>query len=404
MSANTAPVAAAVRGGTDLALPPQLRELRQELLETDAVDGAVRLGTADRRQRGLRFPNRVQQCDGIEPLAAVTQLLLGLPAHGLVRQQPLARCRRRQIALRDPRAVACLLGQLERRLEEVHVQPHGAVQLGKRLPGDRPRVAVVAHEPTHHRAVLLLDPRLVVLAVGPGTGELDAAVLAVRGQRLVEKRRVVVGIDARIATGSCCAIAPTPWTTTDCSRTRSGTASVHPEQTSVATRLWMKDPVSRPPQWATKSTSRKPGNGSPQSENVRTGTRALSFLFRRRLRREPASLRTGARRRSIVAALTVSTRLDSDHWNFRARCLTDSVTQRGSLPHKDVTEARPVRSEQQRHQRCLRYELPTGGDDNSPDDVRRTGFGACGASVTSSHEATRRKFSSSLSTRRRAAA
>ena len=136
-----------------------------------------------------------------------------------------------------------------------------------------------------------------VLAVGPGTGELDAAFLAVRRQRLVEKRPVVVGIDTGIATGSCCGMASTPWTTTDCCNSRSGTASVYSEHTSVATRLWMKDPASRPPQCATKSTSRKPGNGSPQSENVRTGTPALSFLFPRRLRREPASLRTGARRR-----------------------------------------------------------------------------------------------------------
>ena len=47
-------------------------------------------------------------------------------------------------------------------------------------------------------------------------------------------------------------------------------------------------------------------------------------------------------------------RVDSDHWNFRARCLTDFVTERGSLPHEHVTEAPRLRSERQRHQRCPR--------------------------------------------------
>ena len=50
-------------------------------------DGAVRLGATDCGQRGLRFANRVQ-CDGIQPLAVVTQLLLRLLANLLVRQQP----------------------------------------------------------------------------------------------------------------------------------------------------------------------------------------------------------------------------------------------------------------------------------------------------------------------------
>ena len=79
---------------TDLALAPQLRELGQTLLETDAIDGAVRLGAADGRRYGLRFTNPAQQGDRIEPFATVTQLLLGLLAHSFVSQQPLARCRR----------------------------------------------------------------------------------------------------------------------------------------------------------------------------------------------------------------------------------------------------------------------------------------------------------------------
>ena len=47
-----------------------------------------------------------------------------------------------------------------------------------------------------HRAVLLLNPGLVVLAVRPGTSELDAPLGAVLDQRLVDEYAVVVRVDA----------------------------------------------------------------------------------------------------------------------------------------------------------------------------------------------------------------
>ena len=43
-----------------------------------------------------------------------------------------------------------------------------------------------------HRPVLLLNPGLVVLAVRPGTGELDAPLGAVLGERFVDEYAVVV--------------------------------------------------------------------------------------------------------------------------------------------------------------------------------------------------------------------
>ena len=61
----------------------------------------------------------------------------------------------------------------------------------------------------------------------------------------------------RTGKGSCLAIASRPSITKDCSLASRGTASVHPVQISVATRLWMKDPDRVPPQWATRSISRK---------------------------------------------------------------------------------------------------------------------------------------------------
>ena len=51
-----------------------------------------------------------------------------------------------------------------------------------------------------HRAVLLLNPGLVVLAVGPGTSELDAPLSAVLGESIVDEYvdeyAVVVRVDA----------------------------------------------------------------------------------------------------------------------------------------------------------------------------------------------------------------
>ena len=60
-------------------------------------------------------------------------------------------------------------------------------------------------------------------------------------------------------------MAPSPSTIRDCSLARRGTASVQPVQMSVVTRLWMNDPDKGPPQWATRSISKKPGGGPFQS-------------------------------------------------------------------------------------------------------------------------------------------
>jgi len=59
--------------------------------------------------------------------------------------------------------------------------------------------------------------------------------------------------------------------TSPLSRTSSGTHSTQPLAMSVSTRVWTKLPSSRSPQCATRSISPKPGAGSPQSANVRTG-------------------------------------------------------------------------------------------------------------------------------------
>ena len=126
-----------------------------------------------------------------------------------------------------------------------------------------------------HRAVLLLNPGRVVLAVRPGTGELDAPLGAVLDQRLVDGHAVVVHsalvrVDAFDGKGSCRPMASSPATTRDCSRASSGTAAVQPVQISVATRLWIMEPHQEPPWWTTRSISRWPGGGAFQSAKVRS--------------------------------------------------------------------------------------------------------------------------------------
>ena len=164
--------------------------------------------------------------------------------------------------------------------------------------------------------------------------------MAIRRQRLVEKRRVVVGIDAahrdrRLLRYRLDALDDhrlLPYQERD--RLRPPRAQVGGDQAED------KDPGSRPAQCATKSTSRKPGNGSPQSKNVRTGTRTLRFLFRRRLRHEPASLRTGARRRSIMAALTVSTQRRTSPWSSRCPWRAIASTKAGGTAFKRFPQMR----------------------------------------------------------------
>ena len=81
-------------------------------------------------------------------------------------KRPLEGCRRSVIALDDLGSLAPLLLQLERRLEEVHVQARGRIESGHGLRRFDAFEAAVADQPSHNGAVLLLDERLVVLLVG----------------------------------------------------------------------------------------------------------------------------------------------------------------------------------------------------------------------------------------------
>ena len=85
----------------------------------------------------------------------------------------------------------------------------------------------------------------------------------------------------RTGTGKCRRVTSSPSTTSDFSRATRATASVHPEHTSVASRLHRNVPYIESSPWETKSTSRSPGDGSFQSASVSTGTHAPSSDSRR---------------------------------------------------------------------------------------------------------------------------
>jgi hypothetical protein len=75
------------------------------------------------------------------------------------------------IALAHPCSVATLLGQFERRLEKVHEKPHGRVEPHQRRCGFQALESTITHDSTNDRAILLLDKRLIIFAIGPATRE-----------------------------------------------------------------------------------------------------------------------------------------------------------------------------------------------------------------------------------------
>ena len=84
-----------------------------------------------------------------------------------------------------------LVDQLERGLEEVNVPTQRFVKVRHGLSGDLLRATVMTDEAKYHGTILPLDPGLVVAAVRPRPGELDAMVGTVLDHRLVDERAVV---------------------------------------------------------------------------------------------------------------------------------------------------------------------------------------------------------------------
>src|SRR5215471_4965298 len=99
------------------------------------------------------------------------------------------------IALDHLGAFAPFLLQLERRLEEVHIEPRRPVEPGHHA---RRRGAVepaISHQSSDDCTVLLLDEGLVVLLVGTRSRHLELLVATPRNNYLVHERTVIVEVD-----------------------------------------------------------------------------------------------------------------------------------------------------------------------------------------------------------------
>ena len=140
-----------------------------------------------------------------------------------------------------------LLRELEGRLEEVHEQPGGGIQLcqsGRRRHAFEP---AIPDKPAHHRSVLLLDKGLVVLPVGTTAGERDLRCRAIIPHRLVDEHAVVVGVEAEQRERQPLAQLVQHPISSVCSRTSSGAHSVQPLAISVITSVQAKLPLATGP-------------------------------------------------------------------------------------------------------------------------------------------------------------
>jgi|GEM_PF-2174041 len=94
-----------------------------------------------------------------------------------------------------------LFPQLERRLEQVAVQPRRGIEANQRGRRVHAFAPAVAHQPADHGAVLLLHPGLVVLAIRPGPGHLQPLAPAPGHHELVHEGAVVVEVHAQQGKG-----------------------------------------------------------------------------------------------------------------------------------------------------------------------------------------------------------
>jgi len=100
------------------------------------------------------------------------------------------------VALDDPRPCSNLLLEFEGRLEEIHEQASCPIQAPQRFDSLRSFEPVVADEAPHDSPVLLLHPRLIILVVGPRTGELDSSPEAVAQELFIEELRAVIDVES----------------------------------------------------------------------------------------------------------------------------------------------------------------------------------------------------------------
>ena len=190
-----------------LARPVRRPHLASAPSQRQAPQKAVEVGIALRHrmnrracsQSGQVMLNRtdlVQQPERVHGAGQRPQTVLHRGGNRVRGEQPRTRRLRRVVALVDAGADPCLLGELERRLEHVHEQARRRVQAGQRFGPGHAFQTAIPHQAADDRAVLLLDPRLVVLPIRPRPRQLDVVLLAEADQHLVEKLAAVVSVDS----------------------------------------------------------------------------------------------------------------------------------------------------------------------------------------------------------------
>src|SRR6267154_721537 len=95
-----------------------------------------------------------------------------------MRQRALIGRQRSMITLDHFSPFAALLLELERRLEEVDVEPCRRIEAAHHTRRFEAVEAAVAHQAAHDGTVLLLDARLIVLFVGTRAGHFELLLAA----------------------------------------------------------------------------------------------------------------------------------------------------------------------------------------------------------------------------------
>src|ERR1019366_8109804 len=111
----------------------------------------------------------------------------------IIEQSLIWRCRL-MVALVDLRAVTLLFSKFEGRLEVVHEEPRRIVETAQFGGGLQAFEPPIADDAPGDGAVLLFDPSLIVLTVGPRTRELDPVRYAIVLDRRVHENAIVVRI------------------------------------------------------------------------------------------------------------------------------------------------------------------------------------------------------------------
>lgn len=145
--------------------------------------------------------------------------------------------------------------QLEWRLEEIDVQPHRVIEANKCCRGFGTHEPAIADQPSNDGAVLLLDPCLIILPIGAGTGHFQPLTSAPRDHEFIHEGTVIVEVNAQQRKAKQRPGTFNGTIASTLSRVRTGTHSVQPVAISVSTIVCTKLPDEEVPEWATKSTS-----------------------------------------------------------------------------------------------------------------------------------------------------